>query len=157
MICLSDKEFSPERGVTLLEMLVVLTIISMTLVLFGPMTARLMSQGAQNREAELMISTIRGARADALARGRSVDFLIETESRRYGLEGGPMNELSATRDIEFTGAAELMPDSVSGVLRFYPDGSASGAVISLRSEKESDTISVDWLTGAATLRRERLK
>lgn len=142
---------------TLLELLVVLTIISLTLVLFTPMTSRIISQGAQNREAEMMISTIRNARADALAYGRQVDFLIEPESRRYGLHGGPMTDLSATREIQFTGAAELMPDSVSGVLRFYPDGSTSGAVISLRSEKESDTISVDWLTGAATLKRERWK
>ena len=157
MTCSSDRRFTAERGVTLLELLVVLTIVSLTIVLFAPMTSAIVNRGAQGREAELMISAIRGARADALAQGRPVNFLVDTANRRYGRDTGPMTGLSATREIEFTGAAELMPDSASGVLRFYPDGSASGAVINLRSERESDRISVDWLTGAASLERERSK
>lgn len=154
MTCSSDNA-ARSRGVTLLELLVALAIISLALVLFAPFSSRAIERGAGRRDAELIVAAVRNARADALATGRRIDFVFDADGREYGVAGQPMTHISPAIEMSFTGARELMTSSGAGVLRLYPDGSTSGAVVRIVSERETDQITVDWLTGAAHLEWER--
>lgn len=151
----SSDRSARSRGVTLLELLVALAIISLALVLFAPFSSRAIERDAGRRDAELMIAAVRSARTDALASGRPVDLVFDANLHEYGVDGQPMTRISPAIEMSFTGARELMTSSGAGVLRLYPDGSTSGAVVRIVSVRETDEISVDWLTGAARLERER--
>lgn len=154
MTCSSDNA-ARSRGVTLLELLVALAIISLALVLFAPFSSRATGRDAGRRDAELMIAAVRSARADALASGRPIDFIFDAGLHEYGVDGQKMTRISPAIEMSFTGAREFMTSSGAGVLRLYPDGSTSGAVVRIVSGRETDEIIVDWLTGAARLERER--
>lgn len=157
MSCWLNKTTEHSRGVTLLELLVVLAIISLSLVLLAPLSSRAIENGAGRRDAELIVAAIRNTRADALASGRQIDFLIDITERGYGVDGEPVVGLSPTIEMSFTGARELMRPAGVGVIRLYTDGSTSGAVIRIASEREEGKITVDWLTGAIHLERKRLQ
>ena len=154
MNCWSDKRFR-ERGVTLLEMLAALAILSMATVMFAVMSDRVARRTETIRFAERLASDIRSARADAIATGERIDMTFHVEDSAYAIENAPF--AFAPRDVrlEFTGAAEYFTASGAGVLRLYADGSTSGALIRIGSDREVDSIDVDWLTGSVRLTRER--
>lgn len=155
-------KFSPaktarSRGVTLLEMLVVLAIVSMSIVLFAPMIVDAAGKNRGLRDAESIATALRTSRADAIASNRPIDFVIDVTGKTYGVDGEKALSLSSGVTIEFTGARELMKPSGAGVIRLHPDGASSGGAIRIVSEKEIDAIEVDWLTGSVRLSRERLR
>jgi general secretion pathway protein H len=113
-----------ERGFTLIEMLVVLTILGLAAALLA---GQMNSSGSRlkGQQAELRLkNAIVEARADALRTGRTASI-------------HPAEMLS---DAEVTGAA--FP--AGNALHFYADGSSSGGSISL---SERPLFEVDWLTG----------
>lgn len=151
----SSDKCARSRGVTLLEMLVVLAILSMSIVLFAPMIVAGMERTRGLRDAESIATALRTSRADAIAANRAIDFVFDAAGQTYGVEGEKQLALSSGVTMEFTGARELMTPSGAGVIRLHSDGASSGGVVRIVSEHESDVIEVDWLTGAVRLNRER--
>lgn len=151
----SSGKIARSRGVTLLEMLVVLAIVSMSIVLFAPMIVGSAERNQGMRDAESIATAIRTSRADAIAYNSPIDFVVDATGRTYGVEGQKPLAISSGVTMEFTGARELMTPSGAGVIRLHSDGASSGGVIRIISEHESDEIVVDWLTGAVRLNRER--
>lgn len=156
MNSLSDRR-RRARGVTLLEMLVVLAIISFAAVFFAAFASGNAERTEGLRAAEALASAIRSARADAIASGAPVEIVIDAAGRSYSIAGATQASLPARLSLEFTGARELMTPSGDGVLRLFPDGSTSGARIRITGGAEIDEVSVDWLTGAVRLERQRRK
>lgn len=153
---LSDN-IARSRGVTLLEMLVVLAIVSMSIVLFAPMIVDAAEKNKGLRDAENIATAIRTSRADAIAGNRPIDFVFDVTGRTYGADGQKALALSAGVTMEFTGARELMRPSGVGVIRLHPDGASSGGAVRIISDREADEIQVDWLTGAVRLDRKRVR
>ncbi|OFX03711.1 MAG: hypothetical protein A3E78_16640 [Alphaproteobacteria bacterium RIFCSPHIGHO2_12_FULL_63_12] len=151
----SSDKCARSRGVTLLEMLVVLAILSMSIVLFAPMIVAGAEKNRGLRDAESIATALRASRADAIAANRAIDFIFDASERTYGIEGQKPFALSPGVTLEFTGARELMTPSGAGVIRLHSDGASSGGVVRIISKHESDVIEVDWLTGAVRLNRER--
>ncbi len=154
MTCSSDNR-RRSAGVTLLEMLVVLSIISVAAVIFAATTMSAATRGQTARQAEMLASAIRAARADAVAAGQEIEMTFHTADGAYGVNERTVVRLPPGLSISFTGAAEIFDETGAGVLRIYADGSTSGALIKISSERETDSIAVDWLTGAVRLSRER--
>lgn len=155
MISFSDRKRA-SKGVTLLEMLVVLSIISIAAIAFAAAAGGALSREQAVRQAELLASAIRAARADAIAAGRIIDVTFDVKDGVYGAQGGPAVSLPPGLSMEFTGASEIFDDSGAGVLRIYADGSTSGALVKISSAHAVNSVSVDWLTGAVRLSRERM-
>ncbi|HBK92138.1 MAG TPA: hypothetical protein DDZ68_10750 [Parvularcula sp.] len=143
------------RGVTLLEMLVVLAIISVAAIAFAAAAGGALSRGQASRQAEMLASAVRAARADAIAASRDIDVTFDARNGVYGAKGGRAVRLPPGLSMDFTGAAEIFDESGAGVLRIYADGSTSGALVKISSAREVNSVSVDWLTGAVRLTRER--
>ena len=134
------------QGFTLLELLIVVAIIGMAIgvvITHGPMR----SQGLEARAAAgTLAQTLRIARAQAIARSQNVSVLIDPASHSFAGDLGPIHKLAPGTDIA------ALPGTLPGphgtaMLRFSPDGSASGGGVTLGHGARALTVSVEWLTG----------
>ncbi|MDX6748718.1 prepilin-type N-terminal cleavage/methylation domain-containing protein [Geminicoccaceae bacterium 1502E] len=117
---------SAEAGFTLLEVMVVLVIASLAVMVALPRFASLFepSLAEQARQVE---RTLREARSRARA----------TAS---------IQEVDAAMLRAALGRGDGRVEGEQSVL-FFPDGSASGGLFTLRSGSDSLLLSIDWLTG----------
>ncbi len=134
------------HGFTLLELLIVVAIMGLVIavvVTHGPMH----SQGLQTRAAAgSLAQTLRSARAQAIARSRIVSVVIDPAAHNFAADRGPLRTLAA--DMAVTSLPGTLPGPHgTSILRFSPDGSASGGGVTLGAGRRALTISVEWLTG----------
>lgn len=151
-------------GFTLLELLVVLAIAGLLVSLTPPVISAAVP-GARLRVATLdFAKMLRKSRNLAVSRGTDIDVVIDTEAPRYTV-GGTSSVLPSgieldIRDSGFIVAGQLpaFADRLPGdafTLRFYRDGSASGAAIQLSQGRSAYRIDVDWLIGRVTVSKGR--
>jgi general secretion pathway protein H len=118
------------KGFTLIELLVTLALAGLLLSLVPPLLGKGTDRGRLDHDAVLMADKLRLARSKAIASDQEMVVRFDQ----------PLS-----RGVAITVET---PSDEGGILRFYPDGSASGALIRLSNESGSRTLSVDWLTGA---------
>jgi general secretion pathway protein H len=141
------------RGVSLLEMLLVLALLAGVSVLAaGAMTGGL--AGMQLRsEAKQLVAQLRYTRSQAIATGQPQRFVIDPRSRRWQAPNGRSGEIPQALGVVFTGAREVQPTQGEGAILFFADGAATGGRIRLSLERAAWDIDVAWLTGEVRLRR----
>ena len=140
------------RGFSLVELLVVLALVGLSLSVVGPSVGRSLDASRLKASTRSMLTTARTARSLARTEQREVTLMIDVESRTYGLD--EQRDLSiqpeATK-IEVTAAeSERQSENLIGV-RFFPDGSATGGLISFSLNNQRYAIEIDWLTGLAEI------
>lgn len=91
---------------------------------------------------------LRRARGQAIAGNKEVVFFLDLRERRYGIA----DETTARRfrddiDIRFTTAREELRGENEGAIRFFPDGSATGGVVTVEGSQQKMQVKVRWLTG----------
>ena len=141
------------RGFTLIEMLVVLVIIAMALTVVPALLTNL--PGSRLRAAgDDMVATLRELRSEAVGSGRSTALVVDPASRSYQiLPDGARHRLpDVVTTVEVT-AASALHDGRTELLRFFPDGTATGAIITLRRGDRVSVVAVEWPSG----RVQRLK
>lgn len=146
------------RGFTLLEMLVVLVLVAagsaLALAAFGGGL-----RGARLHDAARELAAqLRFTRALAIRSGRAQDFVIDPRTRHWQVAGQRQGELADAGTLVFTGAsAEALgrapADAGTGVVRFFPDGAASGGRVQLLAGGAGWEVEVAWLTGEVRLQR----
>ena len=142
---------STSRGFTLLEVLAALTIVGVVLAVSVPSMARFY-ESMQYREAIRDVMTLlEGARYAAVNQGEVRDVLINP--RDNALSSGERRiELPRLVSVSAATASELN-EGDAGVIRFYPEGGASGGeVVLTRDTGGSTVIAVDWLLGRVSHR-----
>lgn len=134
------------RGFSLVELLVVLAIGALVMAAAVPSSVRFY-EGMQRRQAvRNTVTLLATAREQALSSGRAQDVKVRPSARRIWY-GERSHTLPSGLSLVVHGAAELNRDNV-GLIRFYPDGSASGGGVDIRRKDGDGTrISVDWLLG----------
>lgn len=139
-----------ERGLTLLELLVVISVMALIAVSLPSLLARPASHGDTVRA---VIADLRAARAEAVFSGGPIDMVLDLEQRRFG-KGAADRDLPEGTEMTVTTAREITgqaPDARRArLIRFFPDGSASGGEIALATGPQTDVIQVRWLTGGIT-------
>jgi general secretion pathway protein H len=139
-----------DNGFTLIEILVVLAILGVVLGLMighGPMRSR----GLEARAAAgALAQTLRAARARAIATDHDVAVAIDPAGHRFAMDGGAANLFAA--DL----AVSVLPPALPGpgpvrLIRFGPDGSATGGAVLLGTGSRRVGISVEWLTGRVSV------
>ncbi len=135
-----------DDGFTLLELLIVLSIMGLVLAVVishGPIR----SQGLEMRAAAGAIAqSFRAARAQAIERSETVSVVIDPQLHSFAADRGGIHTLAA--DV----AMVLLPGTIAGprdtgIVRFSPDGSASGGGVRLGRGARQVQIGVEWLTG----------
>lgn len=135
-----------QAGFTLFELLIVLVILGAMLglvVTHGPPR----SQGLRTRAAAgALASALRSARATAIARANDVAVAIDAKRHRFAVDGGKAIPLDPEMEISVLPPALPAPDGVR-LIRFSPDGSATGGAVVLGAGRARLRVDVEWLTG----------
>ena len=136
----------PERGFTLIEMLVVLTILGLVgaLVLTrGPSRSATLEMRAASRMVE---GALRLARSRAIAVNRPTLVRFDTGRAILQVGSDPVRPLPAGIGMAIVTAEEQGP-----AIRFLPDGSSTGGHVDLAGHGRTAQVRVDWLTGRVSV------
>ena len=134
-----------EAGFTLIELMVVLAILALVYAIVFPTVTMFFDRPRTERAGDALATALTEARAEAIARVRSLRFIVEADRRswRYGDRRGAA---PAGTFLDLTAAGAIG----NGIL-FYADGTSSGGHIKLRSGEVARIVTVDWLTGRASV------
>ncbi len=137
------------HGFSLVELLVVLTILGFILAATAPASGRFYDNMRQRAAVREAVGILTSARERALLSGQHQDVFVRPAARRLWSERQEQ-VLPDGLTLTVHGSAELNLDD-TGVIRFYPDGSASGGGVDIQRRGGPATrIAVDWLLGRVT-------
>lgn len=141
-----------DAGFTVLELLTVLVLIVMAVAIAMP-RAQGGRAGANLRLATTSLAAaMTTARAEAVRTNREVRVVLDMAKRRYWTgEGARVRRIPAGVAIAAGHRAGAPLALGRAIVRFRPDGSASGGWIGLRSGRQMASLSIDWLTGVTTV------
>jgi len=141
------------RGLSLLEMLVVVALIA-TLAGLAAMAIGRALPGQQLRgAARELAAELRFTRAQAIASGREQTFRIDVDSRRWDAAGKRSGALPEQIELVAISAREEQPALREAAVRFFPEGAATGGRFVLRRGDAAWRVDVAWLTGEVTISR----
>jgi general secretion pathway protein H len=148
----SKRSRKAESGFTLLELMAVLAVLAFAATLFLPRAGGARDRVVLRAAALDVASAARTARTAALRSNRAQLLSIDSEARRYWIEG-----VRHPHRVPSGVALSLetpLSDGEPGI-GFRPDGSATGGKVRLSAPGASAVIEVDWLTGRTSARWTR--
>ena len=133
-----------QDGFTLIELLIVMSLIAIVYALALPAFGTLTADGRLNSATNALHAELRAARAQALLQGRSVVLdptagVSDPDIRFSVREWGGSEAAAAQNPIK------------DRQVRFFPDGSATGAQIVLSLDDSQRVVDLDWLTGKVSV------
>jgi len=140
------------RGVTLLEMLVVLAIMGLIAALVLPTFGSGVSTSELRSSARQIAAGLRAARSEAVSQRRETFLVLDLEGRRFKVDRDP-KEYTLPPRIEmklFTAQRDIV-DARTGSIRFFPDGGSNGGRVTVAAGERKYDIDVDWLTGRVAI------
>lgn len=140
------------RGVTLLELLIVLTIMAIVAAVMIPMFGGPVSTSELRQAAREIAAGLRLAQSEAVSQRRETFLVVDVAGRRFKVDNDPReHKLPDKAELKlFTAQNDLVSDSV-GAIRFYPDGGSNGGRITIASGARKFDVDVDWLTGRVAI------
>jgi general secretion pathway protein H len=137
----------PEQGFTLVELLVVLTIIALAMAAVPRMLASLPSIRLRTA-ADDMVATLRELHQQAIRRGETTELILDTAARvfRTSSDPAPRRLPEIVAELGFNSTA-VLPSGTNASIRFFADGSATGGTVLFKNGERLAAIKVDWLTG----------
>jgi len=144
---------SDTRGMTLLELLIVLVIMAIiaaiTIPIFGGTGTSTTELKSAARE---VAAGLRAARAQAITQRTEAMLQFDVAARAFTVPPDTrVHTLSSQIDIKlFTAQYDIVNDNIGGI-RFYPDGGSNGGRITLASGERKFDVDVDWLTGRVAI------
>ena len=141
------------RGVSLLEMLLVVALIAAV----GVLTATALTGGMDGirlrAAAKQVAAQLRFTRAQAIATGRPQRFIIDPRAHAWTAPKQRSGRIHESLGIVFTGARETQPARGVGAIVFFADGASTGGRVPLNAKRAAWNVDVKWLTGEVTVRR----
>lgn len=102
--------------------------------------------------ATLIAARMRDLRASAMAVGDERQAVIDVNAKALRFsDGRPPLQLSRKVELSVTGAESEASSAAQAGVRFFPNGSSSGATIKIQSEGQKYEVRVNWLTGRVSL------
>ena len=139
------------QGFTLLELLVVIAIAAMLATLVRPMYSAAVPGARLRTEVLELATSLRNSRYRAVSSHGGVRILFDSDGSRYtigdktpvALRAGTVLTVANPLSEHWQGLSAIEPRYE---LTFYPDGSSTGAAITLRNGTTGYRVDVDWLT-----------
>ena len=140
------------KGLTLLELLIVLALMAIVAGTVLPMFGGPVSTSELRATARQLAAGLRLARSEAVAERRETFLVLDVTGKRFKVDRDAKEHALPSR-IElklFTAQNDLVNESV-GSIRFFPDGGSNGGRITVASGQRKYDIDVDWLTGRVAI------
>ena len=140
------------KGFSLIELLVVMTLIGLMISLHPTAGSALFSSLTAESAARRLLGDLAAVRSQALFENRETVFVIDISHNRYRAAGEEVS-LAGLPDlaVSLTTAASERYATDTGGIRFFPDGSSSGGRITLDNGGEVYDIVVDWFDGRTSI------
>jgi len=146
--CDAAADEHPDAGFTLFEMLVVMAVMVMAMMAISALYRAPSTGTVLRTEAMTMASRLRDLRAAAIAAGSERVASIDVDARAIQFSDGraPV-QLDRSLVLSVTAADSEQRGEAKAGIRFFPNGSSTGATIQLKSERQIYEVRVNWLTG----------
>ena len=145
------------RGVTLLEMLLVLALIALAVALAAAALTGGLDGLRLRSSAKEIAGELRYTRALAIASGQPQRFVVDPQQHRWQAPNRKPGRIPDTLGMRFIGAREAQPQSGEGGIVFFPDGASTGGRVQLQAPRSAWRIDVAWLTGRVELARAEVE
>ena len=136
-------------GFTLIEMLVVLSIVALALALVVPAISKSMVESVHDVARDVQIS-LRQTRAKAVNGQQSTLFWVNTQDNSYVNHKGKTKSFSSVISMRVKVATTEIDGAKAGV-RFFPDGSSTGGQFTVYDAGAAVSVNIDWLTGRVSV------
>jgi general secretion pathway protein H len=146
-----DGAADPESGFTLIEALCTLTIIALILSVVVPSMLRKPDGVVLEAATRQIAASLRLARTKAITTNAEIVVEIDADKRIIAQQDIPSVQLSSDIALRLTTAREESRGEARAAIRFFPDGTSSGADIVLSLRGRTAKISINWLDGEPKL------
>ena len=130
-------------GFTLVELLVVFVLLGLLAVVLVP-HARIGDVPLRFVARELAVE-LAGFRDEAIRRNETVELTLD--ERAIIRDGEVRFEVPNSAELRASQPASPGRDQLAVAIRFFPDGSSSGAEITIIEGDKRELVSIDWVTG----------
>lgn len=141
-----------QRGLSLLELLIVLMLMAIVAAMVVPMLGSGVSNTQLKSAARELAASLRLARGVAVTNRREAVLTLDLADRSYRVDGDARKR-TLPHDLEvklYTAQKDLVSDTV-GAVRFFPDGGSTGGRVTLAAGERKFDIDIDWLTGRVVI------
>lgn len=139
---------SHQDGYTLLELLVVMSILVTSYVLISPMIIGRSGSTELHTSALQIASQLRLLRSRSIAEGKVLQFEVINDGHAYTVSGKDGIQELASGITLVKNENDTFGDGIS----FYPDGTSSGINLVLKFGEIERLISSDWPSGKVEVR-----
>lgn len=133
----------PQRGFTLLEMLVVILLISLAVGLLGHGVGQAVQAANERRVVGQMVDALRATRAAAIVDARVARTAFDLQRLTFQAPGRAPHAWPPQLQVTVHTA-----EQVGAAVEFYPDGSSTGGHLLLANGSRRWRIDIGWLTGS---------
>jgi type II secretion system protein H len=136
-----------QHGFTLIEMLVTLLIMLAILTVAVPQFSAGLKKLQLRKCTQEISALLRQARNVSVTQARVAAVVLDEDKRTLQSDTGS-KRYQWPGDIEVTSVDDTsyLPAETT-TIHFYPDGTATSAVLTVSAQERSYTITIDWLTG----------
>ena len=140
------------HGVTLLELLIVLTLMALIAAMVLPMFSGGVSGTDLKTAARDVAAGLRLARDRAISQRAESLLELNLEARTFRVSPDERSHrLPEKIELKlYTAQRDLLNEKV-GAIRFFPDGGSNGGRITLAAGERKYDVDVDWLTGRVAI------
>src|SRR5436190_11111206 len=141
-----------QRGVTLLELLIVLMLMALIAGIALPLFGNGVSSTELRGSARQLAAGLRAARSEALSQRRETFLLVDVAGKRFKVDQDPReHKLPSGVELKLFTAQNDLVDATTGSIRFFPDGGSNGGRITVAAGTRKYEVDVDWLTGRVAI------
>jgi general secretion pathway protein H len=146
------QKIKTASGFTLLEIMVVMVIAGLMIALVPPLFSGAVSGTKLKGSARDLAIVLRETRSKAIINNTEQLVHLDLKEPRYRVGNGKIQALPENVDmaVEVVTGARI-EETAQHVLRFFPDGSSSGELITLSGGNRAYYLQLNWLTGSITI------
>jgi len=139
-----------QSGFTLLEMIVVLSIMGLLMAIAAPSFSGFARRMELRRSVTLLETDFKAARSHAMTTTTGAGVLFDLQRRQVRGVEGPAQTLPRGMALTVQTARSQVAGAHAGAVWFYPDGSSTGGRVTVADGRQRYWIDIDWITGRVT-------